>query len=133
MLFCFKAASIIFHFFRKLHINHENITKLENEIYKLRNEMVLDFSSVEQTRRKQLIKDTCEKHALNYYDYYYKGKSVEYSHAMKSNSFLKSEDPPVIFCYNFKVASQSWMAIFAKLLGDEEYYNRLKNTKEFYR
>ena len=64
---------------------------------------------------------------------YFQGRSPNFSQSIQKNSYLIAQMPPSILCYNHKVASSTWMSTFAKLLGDQAYFQNLLETSTFYK
>ncbi len=50
------------------------------------------------------------------------------------NSFLlDTEKTRSAYCFNHKVASTTWMSLYARLEGDEEFLAEMERTKLYYK
>lgn len=100
-------------------------------------ENATNMMTLEQMRRRDRIKEVCQKYAS--IDRQpkvwtrFRGVGQTYSQEINPNAFLIATVPHTIICYNHKVASSTWMAHFAKLLGNKVFWDQLSHSGKFYR
>ena len=92
------------------------------------------IASLDQAKRRQRIKNICRKNQIDKNWLEYKSKDGNRDQRI-GKSFLVSETPGVIYCFNHKVASSTFMALFARLYEpyDKKFVSQLNKSGMFYR
>jgi 3-mercaptopyruvate sulfurtransferase SseA len=56
-----------------------------------------------------------------------------YDQTLGRSFLLDPEKTHTAYCFNHKVASTTWMALYARLDGDEEFLEEMKRTQLYYK
>ena len=89
-------------------------------------------AALEQVRRRAVRKDVCERYKKRAFNQKYESTVPMYSQKMRK-FFLTDEKSKTIYCFNHKAASSTWMALFSRLYGDEQFLKELEESHAYYR
>ena len=60
------------------------------------------------------------------------GKHTRYDQKIDTRYWMVDPKSRTSYCFNHKVASTTWMAVFAKLQGDEEFLKQAEEDGMYY-
>ena len=56
-----------------------------------------------------------------------------YDQTLGKSFLLDAEKTRSAYCFNHKAASTTWMSIFARLEGDEDFLKEMRRTQQYYK
>ena len=56
-----------------------------------------------------------------------------YDQTVGKSFLLETEKTRSAYCFNHKAASTTWMSVFARLEGDEDFLEEMQKTQQYYK
>ena len=56
-----------------------------------------------------------------------------YDQTVGKSFLLETEKTRSAYCFNHKAASTTWMSVFARLEGDEDFLEEMQRTQQYYK
>ena len=105
----------------------------------------VELEHLSKSRRRKVISSVCKRYrgrrlgknrrgAKRKSNTTYVAVDELYDQTLGRSSFLlDAEKTRSAYCFNHKAASTTWMSIFARLEGDEDFLEEMRRTQQYYK
>ena len=94
----------------------------------------LSFEEALMMERSNHVKNICQKLQAPSKDFCsFHSKHRIYNQAITGSSHLQDPNTGTIYCFNHKVASSTWMSLFARMLSSSQNIQNIIESEQYYK